>query len=260
MVRILMAEDQEQLAHAVGVVLEMGGFSVDVATDGVEALGMLRNGEYDGVLLDVMMPRMDGWEVLARLREDGNQVPVMMLTARDTIDDKVRGLEGGADDYMTKPFEMRELVARIRAMTRTRAVETANTLAMGDLTLRRSSMELMSADGSSFRLTAKEFTMAEMLAHGNGHPIAPERFAEKLWPRGDADVPELAVGLHVAYLRNKMAVLHSSRTIANVGDGYALVPADATGQGSLPVGVPVGDDGRVPDAGDAGQPGEIDPA
>ena len=100
--------------------------------------------------------------------------------------------------------------------------------------------------------------MAEMLAHGNGHPITPERFAEKLWPRGDADVPELAVGLHVAYLRNKMAVLHSSRTIANVGGGYALVPADAAGP--LPVGVPVGDDGRAPDAGGDGQPGESDQA
>ena len=122
--KLLLAEDQLDLARPVCVILEKSGFSVDVAADGIEALGMLRSNEYDAVLLDVMMPGMSGWEVLAQIRADGNQVPVMMLTAMDSLDDKVRGLEGGADDYMTKPIEMREMVARVRAMTRTRPQPT----------------------------------------------------------------------------------------------------------------------------------------
>lgn len=225
--KVLLAEDQPQLARPVGVLLERSGFDVEFAYDGEQALGMLRNGEYDGVLLDVMMPKMDGWEILAALRSEGNQVPVMMLTALDSIDDKVRGLEGGADDYLTKPFDMRELVARVRALTRTRATETSNTMAMGDLTLRRSSQEMMSETGS-FRLSSKEYRMAEMLAHSNGRTVPTERLAEKMWPRKDMDDEEAAVALYASYLGNKMAALHSRKGIRRDGDGYALTDREGT--------------------------------
>lgn len=219
--KILIAEDQPQLARSVSVILERSGFDVEVAEDGAQALDRLRNGEYDGLLLDIMMPKLDGWEILATLRSEGNQVPVMLLTARDSIDDKVRGLEGGADDYLTKPFEMRELVARVRALTRTRATETSNTMEMGDLTLRRSSQEMMS-DHGSFRLNQKEFLMAEMLAHSNGQAVSVERLAEKMWPRDDAGDARAAVSLYASYLSNKMRALHSEMSVERVGDGYAI--------------------------------------
>lgn len=224
--KLLLAEDQPQLAKPVRVMLEKSGFSVEVASDGAQALDMLRNGEYDGVLLDIMMPKMDGWEILSILRSEGNQVPVMLLTARDTLDDKVRGLEGGADDYLTKPFEMRELVARVRALTRTRATETSNTMLMGDVMLRRSSQEILSEYGS-FRLNPKEYRMAEMLAHSNGRPVSVGRLAEKMWPYGDVDDIDSAVSLYVSYLGNKMKALHSSKRIIHVGDGYAIAEGDS---------------------------------
>jgi DNA-binding response OmpR family regulator len=224
--KLLLAEDQPQLAKPVRVMLEKSGFSVEVASDGAQALDMLRNGEYDGVLLDIMMPKMDGWEILSILRSEGNQVPVMLLTARDTLDDKVRGLEGGADDYLTKPFEMRELVARVRALTRTRATETSNTMLMGDVMLRRSSQEILSEYGS-FRLNPKEYRMAEMLAHSNGRPVSVGRLAEKMWPHGDVDDIDSAVSLYVSYLGNKMKALHSAKRIIHVGDGYAIAEGDS---------------------------------
>lgn len=219
--KILIAEDNRQLAKPVSVILEKSGFEVEAAYDGEQALTMLRNGEYDGVLLDIMMPKKDGWEILASLRSEGNQVPVMLLTARDSLDDKVRGLEGGADDYLTKPFEMRELVARVRALTRTRATETSNTMVMGDLTLRRSSQEMISEHGS-FRLNSKEYRMAEMLAHSNGHAVSVTRLAEKMWPRNDVADIESAVSLYASYLGNKMRALHSRKEISRIGNGYAL--------------------------------------
>lgn len=235
--KLLLAEDQLDLARPVCVILEKSGFSVDVAADGVEAIGMLRSNEYDAVLLDVMMPGMNGWEVLSQMRADGNQTPVMMLTAMDSIEDKVRGLEGGADDYMTKPIEMREMVARVRAMTRTREVETSNTMAMGDLTLRRSSFEMISGTGS-FRLSQREYTMAEMLAHANGRAIAVDRFVEKMWPHESLEAPEVMVELYISYLRNKMSALHSRMGISKSDGGYALsMGAVAAGDAaSIPTG------------------------
>lgn len=232
--KLLLAEDQPQLAKPVSVMLEKSGFEVEVANDGEQTLEMLRNGEYDGVLLDIMMPKVNGWEILSIIRSEGNQVPVMLLTARDSLDDKVRGLEGGADDYLTKPFEMRELVARVRALTRTRTTETSNTMAMGDLTLRRSSQEIISEHGS-FRLNSKEYKMAEMLAHSNGRAVSVSRLAEKMWPHNDVDDIESAVSLYASYLSNKMKALHSGQAIVKTEEGYALAegvggaPADGPG-------------------------------
>lgn len=224
--KLLLAEDQPQLAKPVSIMLEKSGFEVEIAYDGEQTLEMLRNGEYDGVLLDIMMPKIDGWEILTIIRSEGNQVPVMLLTARDSLDDKVRGLEGGADDYLTKPFEMRELVARVRALTRTRKTETSNKMTMGDLTLRRSSKEMISEYGS-FRLNSKEYKMAEMIAHSNGKAVSVRRFAEKMWPHNDVDDIESAVALYVSYLGNKMKALHSSKEIVRADDGYALADKDA---------------------------------
>ena len=166
--RLLLAEDEKSLARAVSAILEKNNFSVDVVHDGADALDWLRAGNYDGAVLDIMMPKMDGITVLKTIRAEGNMLPVLLLTAKSEIDDKVEGLDSGANDYLTKPFAAKELLARIRAMTRTATAQPSSTLQFGNLTLDRATFELKSPSGS-FRLANKEFQMLETLmvnAHG----------------------------------------------------------------------------------------------
>lgn len=213
--KLLLAEDTRALARATQAYLQHAGYDVDVVGDGEGALDALRSGEYDGVLLDIMMPKMSGMEVLSAIRADGNDVPVMMLTALDTLDERVEGLEGGADDYLTKPFEMREMVARVRAMTRTRRVEPTDDMRMGDVTLRRSTSEMTNGYGT-FRISDTEMRMAEMLTSSNGAVVTTQRLCEKLG--GD----ELAVRLYASYLASKMESLHSAMTVVAGDGGYRL--------------------------------------
>lgn len=131
--KLLVAEDEKSLSRALTVLLERNGYAADAVSDGREALAYLENGDYDGMILDVMMPGLDGFEVLKRIRESGSAMPVLMLTARSEIDDRVKGLDGGANDYMTKPFSTKELLARIRAMTRARGTAAAPVLKVGNV-------------------------------------------------------------------------------------------------------------------------------
>ena len=141
--RLLLAEDEEDLSRALVAVLKHNNYSVDAVYDGAEALDYIENSDnYDGVILDIMMPKMDGITVLKTIRNHGNSVPVLMLTAKAEIDDRVEGLDSGADDYLTKPFSMKELLARIRAMTRRKADTTDSVLTFGDITLDRSTYML----------------------------------------------------------------------------------------------------------------------
>ena len=141
--RLLLAEDEEDLSRALVTVLKHNNYSVDAVYDGAEALDYLENGDnYDGVILDIMMPKMDGITVLKTIRRHGNSVPVVLLTAKAEIDDRVEGLDSGADDYLPKPFSMKELLARIRAMTRRQTDTTDNVLAFGDIALNRSTYQL----------------------------------------------------------------------------------------------------------------------
>ena len=159
--KLLFAEDERSLSRAITHILEKNCYSVDAVYDGQAALEYLENGDYDGVILDIMMPKVDGITVLRELRSKGNHVPVLMLTAKAEIDDKVLGLDTGANDYLTKPFDTKELLARIRAMTRgNRAVDA--TLNYGNITLNRTNFELSSPTGS-FRLANKEYQMMELL-------------------------------------------------------------------------------------------------
>lgn len=160
--RLLVVENEKSLSKALVTILIKNGYSADAVYDGEEALEYLKGGNYDGMILDVMMPKMDGFEVLKRVRENGSAIPILMLTARGDVDDKVAGLDGGANDYLTKPFAMKELLARIRAMTRETTAGQDSILRVGNVRLNRATNELSSPDGS-FHLTNKEFQMMEYL-------------------------------------------------------------------------------------------------
>lgn len=176
--RLLLAEDEEDLSRALVTVLKHNNYSVDAVYDGAEALDYLENGgNYDGVILDIMMPKMDGITVLKTIRRHGNSVPVLLLTAKAEIDDRVEGLDSGADDYLPKPFSMKELLARIRAMTRRQTDTTDNVLTFGDIALNRSTYQLTGPENpEGIRLAGKEYQMLEMLMSNPGQVICPDSF------------------------------------------------------------------------------------
>lgn len=179
------------------------------------------SGSYDGAILDIMMPRLDGIEVLKRVRAAGNATPIIMLTAKSEVEDKVLGLDSGANDYLTKPFAAQELLARIRAMTRSSASQLTSRLQLGNITLDRASFELSSPTGS-FHLTNREFQMLEMLMSNPRQIISPERFLEKIWGY-DNDAEANVVWVYIAYLRKKLASLGADIHIkATRNAGYSL--------------------------------------
>ena len=219
--RLLLAEDEKSLARAVSAILEKNNFSVDVVHDGADALDWLRAGNYDGAVLDIMMPKLDGITVLKTIRAEGNMLPVLLLTAKSEIDDKVEGLDSGANDYLTKPFAAKELLARIRAMTRTATAQPSSTLQFGNLTLDRATFELKSPSGS-FRLANKEFQMLETLMANPKTLVSTERFMEKIWGY-DAEAEINVVWVYISYLRKKLAALNANVQIkATRNAGYSL--------------------------------------
>lgn len=218
--RLLLAEDEHSLSKALITILERNHYSADPAYNGREALEYLETGNYDAVILDIMMPEMDGLTVLKKIREKGNLVPVLLLTAKSEIDDKVTGLDAGANDYLTKPFSPRELLARIRAMTRSQN-DADSLLRLGNITLDRSTFELSSPTGS-FRLANKEFQMLELLMCNPRHLISTERFLEKIWGY-DAKAEVSVVWVYISYLRKKLSALHADIKIrASRNSGYSL--------------------------------------
>lgn len=220
--RILLAEDERSLSRAVAALLEKQNCSVDAVYDGEEALAFLEGGNYDALVLDIMMPGMDGLEVLRRLRQQGNAIPVLLLTAKSEVEDKVTGLDMGANDYLTKPFSTAELLARIRAMTRNQAGgQMTSRLTLGNITLDQATFELSSAHGS-FRLANKEFQMMELLLRNPRQLIPTERFLERIWGY-DSDVELNVVWVYISYLRKKLAALQANIQIkATRNAGYSL--------------------------------------
>ena len=178
--RLLLAEDEKELSKALVAILKHNNYSVDAVYDGKEALAYLDGGNYDGVILDIMMPEMDGISVLKKIRQRGNQVPVLILTAKSEIDDRVLGLDSGADDYLSKPFDTKELLARIRAVTRRKTESTSADQQMGNNSLNCTNFELSTPKGS-VRLSNKEFQMLEMMIANRGQLISTKRFMEKIW-------------------------------------------------------------------------------
>jgi two-component system response regulator ArlR len=219
--RLLLAEDEKSLSHALVKILEHGNYSVDAVYDGQEALDYLEVGNYDGVILDIMMPKVDGLTVLKRLREKGNLVPVLLLTAKSEIEDKVTGLDLGANDYLTKPFAPAELLARIRAMTRTRLAQADSDLHFGNITLNTSTYELI-GPGGNFKLTNKEFQMMEIMLANPSQRIPSDLFLEKIWGY-DSDTELQVVWVYISYLRKKLTALHADIAIrAARNAGYYL--------------------------------------
>ena len=219
--RILLAEDERSLSRAMMALLERNHYSADAVYDGEEALAYLECGNYDALILDLMMPKLDGLSVLRRLREGGNRIPVLILTAKSEVDDKVLGLDTGANDYLTKPFAMSELLARLRAMTRRRSEFAPNILSMGRITLNRANFELAGAK-ASYRLGNKEFQMLEMLMANPGRLISTEQFMERIWGY-DTEAEVSVVWVYISYLRKKLAALDAGVEIrATRGVGYSL--------------------------------------
>ena len=219
--RLLLAEDEPSLRRAVTVMLENTNYSVDAVADGQEALDYLDADNYDGVVLDIMMPKVDGITVLQTIRAAGNRVPVLLLTAKSEIDDKVLGLDSGANDYLTKPFAAKELLARIRAMTRAATQQVSASLRFGNVTLDQKTFELSTPKGS-YRLANREYQMMELLMSNPRQLISSERFMEKIWGY-DSDAEINVVWVYISYLRKKLTALGADIHIkATRNAGYSL--------------------------------------
>ena len=219
--RLLLAEDEKELANALAAVLKHNKYSIDVVYNGADAYDWAQAAEYDGIILDIMMPKMSGLEVLEALRKQGSTVPILLLTAKGEIEDRVTGLDMGADDYLPKPFAMKELLARIRAMTRRKSEFSANILDFEGLTLNRENFEL-AYKSQSLRLGKKEFQMMEMLMRNSGQFISAEQFMEKIWGF-EAEAEVSVVWVYLSYLRKKLQNLEAPIEIrAARGIGYKL--------------------------------------
>ena len=218
--KLLLAEDERSLSRALMKILEKNNYTADAVYNGEDALSYLESGFYDAAILDIMMPKIDGITVLKKLRASGNTVPVIMLTAKSEIDDKVLGLDSGANDYLTKPFDTKELLARIRAMTRTQ-ITADNKLTFGNISLDRATFELSSPTGS-FRLANKEFQMMEILMSNPQHLVSTERLIERIWGY-DSESELNVVWVYISYLRKKLTALHANIQIkAARNAGYSL--------------------------------------
>lgn len=219
--RILLAEDERALSNALVAIFKHNNYSVDAVYDGEQAEEFLAADIYDVAVLDIMMPKKDGITVLKNIRKAGSALPVIILTAKSQTEDKVSGLDAGADDYLTKPFAASELLARIRAVTRRKTESAEVDIAFGDLTLNRSLYEV-SANGERVKLGRKEFQMMEMLMSKKGGMISAERFMEKIWGY-ETEAETGVVWVYLSALRKKLAAINSKVKIkSNRNLGYFL--------------------------------------
>ena len=222
--KILVVDDESRMRKLVRDFLEKKNFQVLEAGDGMEAVNLCRTQTFDLIIMDIMMPKRDGIDVLCQLRRQGNRLPVLLLTAKSEVDDKVLGLDSGANDYLTKPFASQELLARIRAMTREQTVQATSRLQVGNITLDRATFELSSPTGR-LRLANKEFQMLELLMCNPRNLISTERFLEKIWGY-DNEAEINVVWVYISYLRKKLAALHGNIQIkAQRNAGYYLEEA-----------------------------------
>lgn len=223
--RILLAEDERSLSSALVTILKYNNFSVDARFNGLEALSFLNVNNYDLVILDIMMPKLNGLDVLKKIRSDNNKVPVLLLTAKSEIDDKVLGLDLGADDYLTKPFNTKELLARIRALTRRQNDVVDNLYHYEDLFLNRTSFELI-CDNNKILLTSKEFQIMELLIKNPNKVISIDSILDNVWGFNDVDMN--VCWTYISYLRKKLIVLNAHVKIKAIRNtGYTLEKLDA---------------------------------
>lgn len=219
--RLLLAEDERELSRALTAILEHSGYEVDAVLDGTTALDHLLNREHDAAILDIMMPGMDGIEVLRRAREAGLRLPVIMLTAKSEVSDKVEGLDAGANDYLTKPFAAKELLARIRAMTRSVSAVDSTTLAMGNVRLDCRACTLTGPAGEE-HLANREFQLMEYFMAHPGVCTATEQLLARVWG-DDALETTNVVWVYISYLRKKLNAVGANVAIrASRNQGYSL--------------------------------------
>lgn len=219
--RVLIAEDERDLNRIIAQKLTEDGYSVDTCYDGNEAIDILSYTDYDAVILDIMMPGADGFAVLRSLRDRGKTTPVLFLTARDGVRDRVRGLDSGANDYMVKPFSMEELAARLRAMTRISFGAANSVLSVGDLTMDTVS-HTVQRGGKEIALSAKEYAMLEYLMHNKGVVLSREKIEDHVW-NFDYEGGTNVVDVYIRYLRKKIDEGQEKKLIHTVrGRGYVL--------------------------------------
>lgn len=223
--KLLLAEDTHDLNRALTMVLEHEGYEVASVFDGEEAAERLANESFDGAILDIMMPKRSGLQVLTQMRSEGNYTPVLLLTAKAEVDDRVTGLDAGADDYLTKPFAMKELLARVRSMTRRIEDYSSQHLSYEDISLDAETFELSSAN--AVRLSVKEFELIHTLVLNSGRHLSSKYLLGHVWDQ-EPDAGEDTVQLYVSYLRDKLKWVGSRVTVVRTDAGYRLM---VTGDG-----------------------------
>ena len=219
--RVLVVEDEEKILSFLRKGLRESGYTVDAATNGTEGLQMALNREYDLIILDIMLPGIDGWKVMERLRDAKKEVPVLFLTARDTVQDRIKGLELGADDYLIKPFAFSELIARMRTILRRGPIKSSETVRIGDLELDFTAHRA-TRSGKRLDLTPKEFALLSLLARRSGEVMTRVRIAERIWDV-DFQSETNVVDVHMRRLRAKVDDPFEKKLIHTVrGVGYVL--------------------------------------
>ncbi len=219
--RILIAEDEKSLNRIIAKQLKAAGYSVDCAFNGEEAYDLISMTDYDAAVFDVMMPKIDGFSLLRKTRNEGNYLPVLFLTARDSIEDRVEGLDIGADDYLVKPFAFEELLARIRVLIRKNSVSNSNIITVADLTVDISSRKV-ARGGKDILLSAKEYELLQYLAVNNGIVLSREKIEDHIW-NYDYEGGTNVVDVYIRYLRKKIDEGYDKKLIHTVrGMGYVL--------------------------------------
>lgn len=227
--KILLAEDEQQLSRVLETAMTHEGYQVDTAFDGQEAVDLAKGNAYDLMILDIMMPVKTGIEALKEIRQTGNTTHVIMLTAMSEVDDKVTGLDAGADDYLTKPFSLKELLARLRSMSRRVATFTPNLLQIGQTSLNVGEHELISSN--SIRLAGKESKMMEFLMLNAQKSLSTQEIFRHVWSKDeDEDLDEGFVWIYISYLRQKLKAIHADLAIlGEEGGSFTLVPLEGDG-------------------------------
>lgn len=219
--KLLLAEDETDLSRALQALLTHSGYDVDIAKDGIEAVELAQKSAYDAIVLDIMMPRLDGMGALRQIRDLGDTTPVLFLTAKSELDDKISGLDAGADDYLTKPFAMGELLARIRSMTRRHTEFSPRVIELGGVTLNTENAELSSTN--TIRLAARESRLMEMLMLHPGKPFSASALLERIW--GDEPgIDQKVVWMYISFLRSKLQSIGAAVRIDGEQEGdYTLI-------------------------------------
>lgn len=223
--KVLIVDDERQLVSALTAILKLNNISADCAYDGESGLTYAMDGVYDAIVLDIMLPKLNGYEIIKQLRKKKISTPVLMLSAKSSTDDKVMGLNLGADDYLAKPFESEEFIARIKALLRRKTQFVGDELEFGDIILSRDTCVLIK-DDNEISLGKKEFQILEMLIVNKGKAINKERFIEKIWGY-DTEAEYNAIEVYISFIRKKLSALNSTVVVKSLrGIGYILENSD----------------------------------